>query len=171
MSVVAVIDNEPMICNLVDEVLRDSGSEVFGANTAEAGLALLNSRYFDLALIDVLLRDTSGILLAKIAARRNTPVLLMTGHADTAQRLRQFDFPHLLKPFDARGLTEATAQVMADRHENIQRLTDGLARMHAKLAGLGVGTATPGRLMTQSHPDPTKPGALGRYPKGPRPAC
>jgi DNA-binding response OmpR family regulator len=140
MPVVAVIDDEPMICELVDEVLHDAGSDVHIATTAEAGAALLTSRYFDLALIDVLLRDASGILLAEIAANQNTPVLLVTGHAETALRLRQFDFPHLTKPFDTRLLSEAAARAMVDRHRNIQRLIDGLARLRAKLAGLDVET-------------------------------
>ena len=40
MPVVAVIDDEPMICELVDEVLHDAGSDVHIATTAEAGAAL-----------------------------------------------------------------------------------------------------------------------------------
>ncbi len=140
MPVVAVIDDEPMICDLIEDCLRHAGSEVYRAPSAEAGASLLTTRYFDLALIDVRLQDTSGILVAEIAANQNTPVVLMTGHGDTALRLRQFDFPHMLKPFNLKQLTTAVAAVMADRHSNIQRLTDGLARMHANLAGLDVET-------------------------------
>jgi DNA-binding NtrC family response regulator len=150
MPIVAVIDDEPMICDLVEDCLRRAGSEVYSATSAEAGTALLASRYFDLALIDVLLQDTSGILLAEIAANQNTPVVLVTGHADTALRLIQFDFPHMLKPFNVTQLTEAVAAVMADRHRNIQRLTDSLARMHANLAGLEMETSKFGRLIAKT---------------------
>jgi DNA-binding NtrC family response regulator len=149
MPVVAVIDDEPMICDLVEDCLRHTGSEVYSAPSAQAGVTLLASRYFDLALIDVLLQDTSGILLAEIAANQNTPVVLITGHADTALRLKQFDFPHILKPFNVAQLNEAVAQVIADRHGNIQRLTDGLARMHANLAGLDMETANTGGLIAK----------------------
>src|ERR1700722_15184410 len=96
MPVVAVIDDEPIACDVVAGILRDGGTDVHTATTAEAGLALLTSRYFDLALIDVRLRDGSGIKLAEIAANQNTLVLLMTGHAETASYLKQFDFPRLL---------------------------------------------------------------------------
>jgi DNA-binding NtrC family response regulator len=145
MPVVAVIDDEPMICELVEDCLRHAGSEVHSATSADAGVRLLASRYFDLAFIDVLLQDNSGILLAEIAADRNTPVVLMTGHSDTALRLKQFDFPHMLKPFKMAQLTEAVTLAMNDRHRNIQRLTDGLARLHANLAGLDMETAKTGK--------------------------
>jgi DNA-binding NtrC family response regulator len=141
MPVVAVIDDEPMIRDLVEDCLRQAGYEAHSAKSAESGVKLLASRYFDLALIDVLLQDNSGIRLAKIAADQNTPVVLMTGHVQTALRLRQFDFPHMLKPFKATELTEAVALVIADRHRNVQRLTDGLARMRANLAGLDMDAA------------------------------
>jgi DNA-binding response OmpR family regulator len=159
MPVVAVIDDEPLVCELVDLVLHRAGSDVHTATTAAAGAALLTSRYFDLALIDVLLHDTSGIRLAEIAANQNTPVLLMTGRTDTAQRLRQFDFPHLMKPFDGRLLSQAAAEVMAHRHRNIRRLTDGLARLHANLAGLNVEIANSRPLIATSRKIPAKVGA------------
>jgi DNA-binding NtrC family response regulator len=150
MPVVAVIDDEPIACDVVAGILRDGGTDVHTATTAETGLALLTSRYFDLALIDVRLRDGSGIKLAEIAANQNTLVLLMTGHAETASYLKQFDFPRLLKPFDLGQLIEATALAMADRHRTVQRLIDGLARMHANLAGLDVETANARRLIATS---------------------
>jgi DNA-binding NtrC family response regulator len=150
MPIVAIIDDEPMICDLVADCLRRTGSEVHSATSAEAGVALLASRYFDLALVDVRLQDSSGILVAEIAANHNTPVVLVTGHADTALRLRQFDFPHMLKPFNLTQLTDTVAAVMADRHRNIQRLTDGLARMHANLAGLEMATVKFGPLVART---------------------
>ena len=150
MPVVAVIDDEPSVCEMVDSVLHDAGSDVYIATTAAAGAAMLTSRYFDLALIDVLLHDRSGILLAEIAANQNTPVLLMTDRADTGLRLRQFDFPHLMKPFDGRLLSKAAAEAMADRHWNIQRLTDSLARLRANLAGLDLEIANSRLLMATS---------------------
>ena len=161
MPVVAVIDDEPMICYLVEDCLSHAGSEVHSAPSAEAGAALLASRHFDLALIDVLLQDTSGILVAEIAANQNTPVVLMTGHDATAVRLRQFDFPHMLKPFNITQLTEAVAAVMADRHRNIQRLTDGLARMHANLAGLDVETTKTAQLIAKTRRILTRTGNAG----------
>lgn len=171
MPVVAVIDDEPMICDLVEDCLRDGGAEVYSAPSAEAGVTLLASRYFDLALIDVLLQDTSGILVAEIAANRNTPVVLITGHDDTAMRLRQFDFPHLVKPFNLAQLSEAVAAVMADRHRNIRRLTDGLARMHANLAGLDVDIMKAGDLIAKAQRSVGLAGTQQRGPDIARPSC
>jgi DNA-binding NtrC family response regulator len=171
MPVVAVIDDEPMICDLVKDCLHHAGFEVYSAASAEAGGTLLAGRYFDIALIDVLLQDASGILLAEIAANQNTPVVLMTGHADTAFRLRQFDFPHILKPFNVTQLTEAVVRVMADRHRNIRRLTDGLARMRANLAGLDMQTAKPGQLLAKTRQILAGAGKEAPEPDIPGPPC
>jgi DNA-binding NtrC family response regulator len=171
MPIVAVIDDEPMICDLVEDCLRHAGSEVHSATSAETGATLLASRYFDLAFIDVLLQDNSGILVAEIAADQYTPVVLMTGHADTALRLKQFDFPHILKPFNLTQLTKAVALVMDNRHRSIQRLSDGLARMHANLAGLDMETAKTGRLNANARRNLARVGKAEPNPDIPRSHC
>ncbi len=171
MPIVAVIDDEPMICDLVEDSLRHAGSEVYRAHSAETAVALLTSRYFDLALIDVLLQDQSGILVAEIAANQNTPVVLMTGHDTTAMRLRQFDFPHMLKPFKVSQLTDAVATVMTDRHRNIRHLTDSLARMHANLAGLELETAKTIHLIAKTRQLLSRSGNSGPEPRNGRATC
>ena len=121
MPVVAVIDDEPMIRDLVEDCLRQAGYEAHSATSAESGAKLLASRYFDLALIDVLLQDNSGIRLAQFAADQNTPVVLMTGHVETAVRLRQFDFPRMLKP--VQGTSTDRSSRSGDRRPAPQRPT------------------------------------------------
>jgi hypothetical protein len=60
---------------------------------------LLTGECFDLAIIEMVLRDASGIALAAIAANENTPVLLITDRPKVTARLKQYDlvdFPCLL---------------------------------------------------------------------------
>jgi DNA-binding NtrC family response regulator len=147
---VAIIDEDAAICDRAGICFRSAGFAVHSAITADAGAAMLLRQRFDLAVVDVFLRDTSGTMVAQIAANMNTPVLLTTGHADAALRLRQFDFPHLLKPFDLSGLSRETVRVMADNRQAILHSILGLERLRRNLADLEAATADARRLIGQS---------------------
>jgi hypothetical protein len=73
----------------------------------------------------------------------------MTANADTALLHSQLDSPHVLKPFDARRLSDEAARVLADRNRAMQHMTDSLARLRGNLAGLKLETATAWRLLSQ----------------------
>jgi DNA-binding response OmpR family regulator len=81
---IAVVDDEPLICALIEDVFEDAGAYVRCATTGCEAAEMLVETLFDLALIDVVLPDASGLALAEIAANNNTPVLLMTGHPGAA---------------------------------------------------------------------------------------
>jgi DNA-binding NtrC family response regulator len=77
--------------------------------------------------------------LAAIAANENTPVLLITNRPNVQARLKQYDladFPCLLKPFDLVRLRTETERVVAQNHQNVQRIKEGMARWHANIIAL-----------------------------------
>src|SRR5271156_4157875 len=100
MRRIAVIDNDPSSCQLISDAFRDTGTQIVCAATGRLGRRLLTSGPFDLALIEIVLPDASGIALAEIAANRNTPVLFVTGRASAKKRLKDCPCPCLLKPID-----------------------------------------------------------------------
>jgi DNA-binding NtrC family response regulator len=61
------------------------------ATTGRSGRRLLTGKGFDLAIIDLVLPDASGIALAAIAANENTPVLFITGRPNVTARLKPHD--------------------------------------------------------------------------------
>jgi DNA-binding NtrC family response regulator len=146
---VAIIDEEAAICEQAGLCYR-AGFTVYTAMTADAGAAILLRQRFDLAVVDVFLRDAAGTMVAQVAANMNTPVLATTGHADAASRLRQFDFPHLLKPFDMPALSRETVRVMVENRRAILHSILGLERLRRNLADLEAATADAQRLIGQS---------------------
>jgi CheY-like chemotaxis protein len=150
MPAVAVIDEEEAVCDQAGNCFRRAGFAVRSAITADAGIAMLQRERFDLVLVDVCLRDASGTLVAQIAANFNRPVLLTTMHADAASRLRRFDFPHLLKPFDFAQLSRESVRVIAENRQTTLRVILNLERMRRNLADLEAATADARRLIAVS---------------------
>jgi DNA-binding response OmpR family regulator len=148
---VLVVVDEPKICCLIGNYLHKTlGSMVEYAHSGTEGAdALLRGRY-DLALVDVMLPELSGLDLAEIAANENTPVLLMSGHPETNFALHQFGYPYLLKPFSLEELRVFAAQVMSEHLENIKRVRSSVARMEANRLALAVALAESDRLMDAS---------------------
>jgi DNA-binding response OmpR family regulator len=147
---VAVIDEDAAVCDQARDCFRRAGFAVRSAMTADAGVTMLQRGRFDLILVDVFLRDASGTLVAQIAANMNTPVLLTTGRADAASRLRQFDFPHLLKPFDFAQLSREAVRVMAENRQTVLQVILNLERLRHNLADLEAATMHAKRMIAVS---------------------
>ena len=78
MSKILIVDDEPNIRILYSEEMTDEGYDVVtAANTAEA-LETLQNSHFDLAILDIKLKNESGIeLLQKLVKERHEmPVIL-----------------------------------------------------------------------------------------------
>jgi DNA-binding response OmpR family regulator len=73
---IAVIDDDPLICDLIVDALGNIGADVQCATTGQSGRRLLTGKRFDFAIINLVLPDAFGIALAAIAANENTPVCL-----------------------------------------------------------------------------------------------
>jgi two-component system response regulator VanR len=126
---IVVVDDEPLICELVAELLRYSGIEVVIATNPALGSQLISGIEFDLAIIDILMPGASGFVLAKLAANKSTPVLLMTGHPDQTSKISKLGFPLIGKPFALAKLTNAVTNELTHRAENLNRVRLGFAAM------------------------------------------
>jgi two-component system, cell cycle sensor histidine kinase and response regulator CckA len=108
MATVLVVDDEPIICSLVSEVLRRDGHSVFAASCASQALSLFRLHdEIDLVISDVVMPEMDGPALARklLAERPGLSVLLMSGCCESGQA-NSFDF--LSKPFT---LAELIARV------------------------------------------------------------
>lgn len=150
MHQIIVVDDEPMICDVVSDALSEEGAVVRCVTSGEAYVDLLSVQVFDLALIDVMLPGQSGIELAALAANQNTPSLLMSGHPDATAKLRKFGFPHLTKPFSIKALIASSEQAMTESVKNLTQVAAALARMQVAREGLQEAIVESRRLVIES---------------------
>jgi DNA-binding NtrC family response regulator len=125
---ILVVDDEPDIRNLVQEILEDEGFQVAVADGGEAARKACRERRPDLVLLDIWMPDVDGITLLKEWADAGTlpfPVIVMSGHgtvetAVEATRLGAYDF--LEKPLSLAKLlitVERALEAEKLRKENI----------------------------------------------------
>lgn len=125
---ILVVDDEPDIRGLVQEILEDEGYAVTSAESGEAARHALRDRRPDLILLDIWMPDLDGISLLKEWAEDENlpcPVIMMSGHgtvetAVEATRLGAYDF--LEKPLSmAKLLLTVERALEADKlhQENI----------------------------------------------------
>ena len=80
---VLVVDDEPDIRSLLQEILEDEGYAVSTADTAAAAQACVSEARPDLVLLDIWMPDMDGISLLKswkLAGKLDFPVIMISGH-------------------------------------------------------------------------------------------
>lgn len=123
---VLVVDDDPSIVAICDEVLRNLGFEVELARTLEGARAAVRSRRPDVLLLDVGLPDGDGyVLLEELQVERSGPplsVLFVSARADTASKVKALRLgadDYLAKPFDALELGARVESVMRRREQGL----------------------------------------------------
>jgi DNA-binding NtrC family response regulator len=147
MYAVAIIDDEADICDFVEEALQAPSVSVRRAKTAALGVQLLTNERFDLALIDVVLPDGSGIAVAEIALNEDIPVVLISGDLASIEGLVELGFPFLEKPFSLAALDFEAAQAIGDSGRYIRRASESIAKVRLTVESLGVAMADSRRLI------------------------
>ena len=117
---VLVVDDEPDIRSLLQEILEDEGYAVSTADTAAAAQACVSEARPDLVLLDINLPDMDGYeILEKMRAHPQTkdiPAIAITANAmmDDVERGEKAGFnDYLIKPVKASELLKSM-QVIID---------------------------------------------------------
>ena len=109
---VLVVDDEPMVRDLLTEVLRLQGCNVLAvASAAEALRVAASTATIHLLITDLMMPEVDGLELTRRfrAMRPNIPVLMVSGslpllHARSEPDLERFDF--LAKPYQLNELIQ-----------------------------------------------------------------
>lgn len=96
---VLVVEDEPVLAMMLEELLLDAGAQVVGpaASVGEA-LALIDAHVIEVALLDVTLRHERSDLVADTLRQRGVPYVLATGHR-APQGVDPAVVPVLHKPY------------------------------------------------------------------------
>ena len=100
---ILIVDDEESITDILQLLLQDEGYKVDIASSGKEALTLAESHY-DLAVIDVDLRDMNGSQVAREIMNRHTDVkiVFMTGYPELVASIRALDIDIvdiLVKPF------------------------------------------------------------------------
>jgi CheY-like chemotaxis protein len=118
-EVIMVVDDEPSLVALAEEMLAELGYEPVGFESSTAALNAFTEdpQRFDLVLTDEMMPDLSGTGLAREIrrARSDVPIIIMSGYVDSgvAALARSVGVSDVLrKPLKSRDIAEALACVL-----------------------------------------------------------
>lgn len=139
---ILVVDDEPDIRNLLQEILEDEGYDIATAENGDAARQLHRQRRPDLVLLDIWMPDVDGITLLKEWSEEGVlpmPVIMMSGHgtvetAVEATRLGAYDF--IEKPLSLAKLLLTVEHAL--EAEKLYRENQGLRR-HSHIAQEPIG--------------------------------
>jgi two-component system, cell cycle sensor histidine kinase and response regulator CckA len=121
--VILVVDDEPMVLNIVAAILDSAGFTVLRAASPHEALQLarLHTAPIRLMLSDVVMPGLTGPTLAEAVAELHpeTETLFMAGLPDTpevCERVLARGLAFLPKPFTAKTLLAKVAEVLAAGH-------------------------------------------------------
>lgn len=118
---ILVVDDEPDICTLVQDILKDEGFEVSIAQDTRQARELFNRDRPDLVLLDIWMPGEDGISLLQDWQREThlaVPVIVMSGHgtvetAIEATRLGAYTF--IEKPLTTAKLLQSVSRGLAGK--------------------------------------------------------
>ncbi|MEE9220058.1 MAG: response regulator, partial [candidate division NC10 bacterium] len=138
MATVLIVDDEPMLRQMVREHLERHGLQIEEAESGQEALEFAHRVNPDLILLDIMMPDLNGLqvcqALREHEATRAIPVVLLTSQDGLEDRIRGLDAganDYLTKPVQP---SELLARVKA--HLRTRELWEGLEQQQKDLAQL-----------------------------------
>ena len=109
---ILVVEDDPIVAMLVEDIVRDMGHEVFINLTLEHALFEIEEGEIDAVLLDMQLRgeDARPILVELMA--RKMPFLVLSGSDQSALKNEFPDIRFLAKPFGKADLEAAVTALL-----------------------------------------------------------
>jgi DNA-binding response OmpR family regulator len=135
MTTVLVVDDEPIVRDVVVRYLRRDGYTTLEAGDGETARALLEDGAAELVVLDVMLPGMDGLHLCQwIRERSDVPVIMLTARGEEADRIVGLELgadDYVTKPFSPRELAarvrtvlrRASNRVEPQRRVDLGRLT------------------------------------------------
>ncbi len=116
MTTVLVVDDEPIVREVVVRYLKRDGYETLEAGDGDEARALLEREQPDLVVLDVMLPGMDGLELCRwIRSRSALPVILLTARGEEADRIVGLELgadDYVTKPFSPRELAARVRSVL-----------------------------------------------------------
>ena len=116
MATVLVVDDEPIVREVVVRYLVHAGHRAIEAGDGDAARELIESATPDLVVLDVMLPGTDGLALCRwIRSRSELPVIMLTARGEEADRIVGLELgadDYVTKPFSPRELAARVRSVL-----------------------------------------------------------
>ena len=116
MATVLVVDDEPIVRDVVVRYLRRDGFATLEADDGDDARRLIEERDLELVVLDVMLPGCDGLELCRwIRGRSNLPVILLTARGEESDRIVGLELgadDYVTKPFSPRELAARVKTVL-----------------------------------------------------------
>jgi DNA-binding response OmpR family regulator len=116
MSTILVVDDEPIVRDVVVRYLKRDGFTTLEAGDGNAARELIEAGGLSLVVLDVMLPGTDGLELCRwIRSRSDLPVILLTARGEEADRIVGLELgadDYVTKPFSPRELAARVRTVL-----------------------------------------------------------
>ncbi|HUP49174.1 MAG TPA: sigma-54 dependent transcriptional regulator [Thermoanaerobaculia bacterium] len=131
---ILIVDDEEVLRDVLDAVLRREGFEVISAASGEEALSLLDTEEVDLMILDIMLPGISGIdtLRAVRISNSDLPVIIITAFSSidgAIEAMKHGAFHYIPKPFKNEEVVLTVNKALEQR-----RLTSENERLKAELS-------------------------------------
>jgi CheY-like chemotaxis protein len=107
---VLVVEDEVLICMLIETILEDAGYQVATAHSVPDALTAVDQGGIDLAILDLNLRGQKVYPVAEKLQTLGTPFIFATGGGHDIEGFS--DRPWVAKPFDENELLRVVASIL-----------------------------------------------------------
>ena len=153
MSTILVVDDEPMVREVLTQYLAADGFDVVEAGDGDAAVAAVTEHSPDLVLLDLMLPKRNGLdVLAFIRGTSQLPVILLTARGEESDRVRGLEAgadDYVAKPFSAR-------EVVARVRSVLRRATDTGSATPDMITEFGDITVDPSRWVVSKGGEPVE---------------
>jgi DNA-binding response OmpR family regulator len=116
MPTILVVDDEPIVREVVVRYLERDGFDTLEAADGDAARALIEQSELDAVVLDVMLPGVDGLTLCRwIRGRSELPVILLTARGEEADRIVGLELgadDYVTKPFSPRELSARVRTVL-----------------------------------------------------------
>ena len=116
MATVLVVDDEPIVRDVVVRYLQRDGFDTLEAGDGNAARSIIESGAADIVVLDVMLPGTDGLTLCRwIRAGGDLPVIMLTARGEAADRIVGLEIgadDYVTKPFSPRELAIRVRNVL-----------------------------------------------------------
>jgi len=116
MTTVLVVDDEPIVRDVVVRYLKRDGFETLEAGDGDTARELIERSPPELVVLDLMLPGTDGLALCRwIRSRSDLPVIMLTARGDEADRIVGLELgadDYVTKPFSPRELAARVRTVL-----------------------------------------------------------